>query len=51
MELKQLLVEGDFFKHEDLVRRFRPAGRIQFLVVSGIFIQNSESRPRRTDCR
>lgn len=43
-ELKQLLVEGDFFKHAELVKRFRPAGRIQFLVVSGIFIQNSESR-------
>jgi hypothetical protein len=43
-ELKQLLVEGDFFKHADLIRRFRPAGRIQFMVVSGIFIQNSESR-------
>lgn len=43
-ELKQLLIEGDFFKHADLVKRFRPAGRIQFLVVSGIFIQNSESR-------
>lgn len=44
VELKQLLVEGDFFKHADLVKRFKPAGRIQFLVVSGIFIQNSESR-------
>lgn len=44
IELKQLLVEGDFFKHADLVKRFRPAGRIQFLVVSGIFIQDSESR-------
>ncbi|MEO5646604.1 MAG: hypothetical protein ABIO57_00020 [Candidatus Paceibacterota bacterium] len=44
LELKQLLIEGDFFKHADLVKRFRPAGRIQFLVVSGIFIQNSESR-------
>jgi len=43
-ELKQLLVEGDFFKHAELVKRFRPAGRIQFMVVSGIFIQNSESR-------
>ncbi len=43
-ELKQLLVEGDFFKHAELVKRFRPVGRIQFLVVSGIFIQNSESR-------
>lgn len=44
VELKQLLVEGDFFKHAELIKRFRPAGRIQFMVVSGIFIQNSESR-------
>lgn len=43
-ELRQLLVEGEFFKHTDLAKRFKPAGRIQLLVVSGIFIQNSESR-------
>lgn len=43
-ELKQLLIEGEFYKHADLAKRFRSAGRIQFLVVSGIFIQNSESR-------
>jgi hypothetical protein len=43
-ELRQLLVEGEFFKHSDIARRFKPAGRIQLLVVSGIFIQDSESR-------
>ncbi len=43
-ELRQLLVEGDFFKQEDLVRRFRPAGRIHMLVVSGIFMQNAGNR-------
>lgn len=43
-ELRQLLVEGDFFKHADLVKRFRPAGRIHLLVVSGIFIQHSGNR-------
>jgi hypothetical protein len=43
-ELKQLLVEGEFFKHDELAKRFKPAGRVQLLVVSGIFIQNSESR-------
>lgn len=43
-ELRQLLIEGDFFKHEDLVKRFRPAGRIHMLVVSGIFMQNSGNR-------
>lgn len=43
-ELKSLLVEGDFFKHDDLVKRFRPAGKIQLLVVSGLFMQQSDSR-------
>lgn len=36
-ELKELLVEGDFLKYDDIVKRFRPAGKIQFLVVSGMF--------------
>ena len=43
-ELRKLLIEGEFFKNEDIAKRFRPAGRIQLLVVSGIFIQHSESR-------
>lgn len=43
-ELKQLLVEGDFFKREELSKRFKGKGKLNLLVVSGIFIQNSESR-------
>lgn len=43
-ELRQLLVEGEFFKHADLAKRFRPAGRIHLLVVSGIFIPNAGNR-------
>ncbi len=43
-ELRNLLVEGEFFKHADIARRIKPAGRVQLLVISGIFIQNSESR-------
>ena len=43
-EMKALLVEGDFFKHDELVKRFRPAGRLQLIVVSGVFIQQSDSR-------
>lgn len=43
-ELKQLLVEGEFFKHSELAKRFKPAGRVQLLVISGIFIQDSETR-------
>lgn len=43
-ELRSLLIEGEFLKHEDIAKRFRPAGRIQLLVVSGIFIPESESK-------
>ncbi len=43
-ELKGLLIEGDFLKHDDLAKRFRPAGKVQLLVVSGIFMKNSGSR-------
>lgn len=43
-ELKGLLIEGDFIKQDDIVKRFRPAGKVQLLVVSGIFTKNSGSR-------
>ncbi|MCC6198927.1 hypothetical protein IT401_01830 [Candidatus Nomurabacteria bacterium] len=44
VELRQLLIEGEFFKHADVARRFRPAGKIQFLVISGVFLQQLEGR-------
>lgn len=43
-ELRGLLIEGDFMKHDDIAKRFRPAGKIQLLVVSGIFMKKSASR-------
>ncbi|MBP6857998.1 MAG: hypothetical protein KBC11_02270 [Candidatus Pacebacteria bacterium] len=43
-EMKSILVEGDFFKHDDLARRFKSVGKVQLLVVSGVFIQQSDSR-------
>lgn len=43
-ELRQLLVEGEFIKYDDLAKRFKPVGRIQLMVISGVFIQDSESR-------
>lgn len=43
-ELRPLLVEGEFFKNEELSKRFKPVGRVQLLVISGIFIQDSDSR-------
>jgi hypothetical protein len=43
-ELRALLIEGDFMKHDDIARRFRPAGKVQLLVVSGIFMKKSASR-------
>lgn len=43
-ELRSLLIEGEFMKHEDIAKRFRPAGRIQLLVVAGVFIPESQSK-------
>lgn len=43
-ELRGLLIEGDFMKHDDIAKRFRPAGKVQLLVVSGIFMKKSASR-------
>ncbi len=43
-ELRGLLIEGDFLKHDDIAKRFRPAGKVQLLVVSGIFMKKSASR-------
>jgi hypothetical protein len=43
-ELKKILIEGELVNKGDIVKRFRPAGKLQMVVVSGIFIQDSESR-------
>lgn len=42
--LYSLLIEYDTLKQNDIVARFRPAGKIKLLVVSGVFIKDPESR-------
>ncbi len=42
--LYSLLIEYDTLKQNDVVSRFRPAGKIKLLVVSGVFIKDPEAR-------
>lgn len=42
--LYSLLIEYDTLRQNDVVARFRPAGKIKLLVVSGVFIKDPESR-------
>lgn len=42
--LYSLLIEYDTLKQNDVVSRFRPAGKIKLLVVAGVFIKDPESR-------
>jgi hypothetical protein len=42
--LYSLLIEYDTLKQNDVVARFRPAGKIKLLVVSGVFIKDPEAR-------
>jgi len=44
MALRNLLITVSLHKHEDLPYRFAHAGRVKLLVVSGVFIQDWESR-------
>lgn len=42
--LKNLLIEADFVNKKDLIKRFRPAGKIKLFLISGIFLKDSKSR-------
>ena len=42
--LYSLLIEYDTLRQNDVVARFRPAGKIKLLVVAGVFIKDPESR-------
>ncbi|MEK7100754.1 MAG: hypothetical protein AAB921_01500 [Patescibacteria group bacterium] len=42
--LSGLLLGGQSFSHEELSRRFKNAGRLKLLIVSGVFIQDDASR-------
>jgi len=43
-ELEDLLFSVEFLTKEDLVKKIRSTGRIKLIIVSGIFINNNESR-------
>ncbi len=43
-EIKSFLSNINPFKHKDIVDRISRAGKIQLLIISGIFIKNPDSR-------
>lgn len=42
--VKHLLIDAEFLKKEDLISRFRSAGKIKLFIISGIFLRDGESR-------
>lgn len=43
-EIESLLVNSETLDNESIVSNFKKAGRIKFLLLSGIFIKNKDSR-------
>ena len=43
-QMKNFLIDADFMKREDLVDRFKPAGKVKLLLTSGVFRKDEESR-------
>ena len=43
-QIEKLLTDVDFFNHDSLSARFKNAGKIKLLVISGIFIKSNDSR-------
>lgn len=43
-QLKNLLIDAEFLRKEDLIGKFKPAGKIKLFLVSGIFLRDEESR-------
>lgn len=42
--VRDLLVDPNILVEEDLIQRFKQVGKIKLMIVSGVFIGNSESR-------
>lgn len=42
--LRDLLIDPNLLLHEDVIYKFKPAGKIKLMVVAGVFIGNKESR-------
>lgn len=43
-QVKNLLIDAEFLKKEDIIARFKPLGKVKLLIVAGIFIRDEESR-------
>ncbi len=43
-EMKRLLVDAEFLTQEEIAKRFKKAGRIKLLVISGVFLKDDASR-------
>jgi hypothetical protein len=43
-QMTELLIDAEFLHKEDLIMRFKIAGKLKLLVISGIFLKDSESR-------
>lgn len=43
-EMKRLLVDAEFLTQEEIAKRFKKAGRIKLLVISGVFLKDDTSR-------
>ncbi len=44
IQVKNLLIDAEFLKREDLVARFKPIGKIKLFITSGIFLRDDQSR-------
>jgi hypothetical protein len=42
--IKDLLIDPNLLLHEDVIQKFKPAGKIKLMIVAGVFIGNPESR-------
>jgi len=42
--LKSLLINNDHFSHSEIVKKMNKVGKIKLIVISGIFIQEDDSR-------
>lgn len=43
-QLTNLLVNTEPFKRDEIIKRFKNAGKIKLVIVSGVFINNEDSR-------
>ncbi len=42
--LTSLLIDSELIKEQDLIKRFKKTGKIQYLVLSGVFLQDEDQK-------